>query len=605
MNTHKLAMEPNEAGSSYLMHLDLISKTIEAWLHYIPMTAGLAECLEAVTALADNEMESFKKLTSKSIHLERVSKQDDLKTNTAKHKSNILHTPSMSSFKSLATLDIYMTPLDKVDDALSVSGALRHLVNTQQDTSPTLNMPQTNKRARTPDKNMRINRSPRRSARLSCSAKKVTTQRLDPFASDGPSTSGCVKRQKTQISDSQEVHHPTHRLPTASPSPSQSARIVPPTPEIDLHLSKSVKKRTILVTEVSAIHKASLVLFNTLTKGSCTQFNPDELLSHPVTFSSTGEPRIHEKLFTTNKGTIWYQPQIFNFLTISTSLPPVGILIHERYLWETIKFFHKPSPHFLERSMHYVLAALVLIGTDANRILPATQIPHQAAMSSGTRNAVTCWHHFKELSSLQSNKIVDEKSATPGGCIEDLDRLIMLIYTMIETFASIWASTTLDEEISRLTNLIASAESPKSAEALTTLKDELTATRSQIVISPNNLPALASFLCCGVKGLMIFPKDKHTFGPLRAINFLLVTADLTKQGQTVEEPIWKRTQAYIVDFMKGVIQSSREWVPCEVNRYHLAKALFLDFSDFFLARDIRKIPIPTTRNYKVSDKECS
>ncbi|EGG01755.1 uncharacterized protein MELLADRAFT_110629 [Melampsora larici-populina 98AG31] len=639
------AMEPNEAGSSYLMHLDLISKTIEAWLHYIPMTAGLAECLEAVTALADNEMESFKKLTSKSIHLERVSKQDDLKTNTAKHKSNILHTPSMSSFKSLATLDIYMTPLDKVDDALSVSGALRHLVNTQQDTSPTLNMPQTNKRARTPDKNIRINRSPRRSARLSCSAKKVTTQRLDPFASDGPSTSGCVKRQKTQSSDSQEVHHPTHRLPTASPSPSQSARIVPPTPEvhssnvrsqeientlnllrtrssppcpsvadksnslwnqkIDLHLSESVKKRTILVTEVSAIHKASLVLFNTLTKGSCTQFDPDELLSHPVTFSSTGEPRIHEKLFTTNKGTIWYQPQIFNFLTISTSSPPVGILIHERYLWETIKFFHKPSPHFLERSMHYVLAALVLIGTDANRILPATQIPHQAAMSSGTRNAVTCWHHFKELSSLQSNKIVDEKSATPGGCIEDLDRLIMLIYTMIETFTSIWASTTLDEEISRLTNLIASAESPKSAEALTTLKDELTATRSQIVISPNNLPALASFLCCGVKGLMIFPKDKHTFGPLRAINFLLVTADLTKQGQTVEEPIWKRTQAYIVDFMKGVIQSSREWVPCEVNRYHLAKALFLDFSDFFLARDIRKIPIPTTRNYKVLDKECS
>lgn len=267
--------------------------------------------------------------------------------------------------------------------------------------------------------------------------------------------------------------------------------------------------------------------------------------------------------------------------------------------------FHSPNPRFLERSTHYVLAALVLIGTDANRNLPAPEIPHEASMSFGSRHAVTCWQHFKELLSLQSDKIVDKNSTSPGGRIGDLDRFIALIYSMIETFASIWASTTLDEEIATLTNLIASAASLDSAEAFTARKAELTITRSQITITQKNIPALVSFLCCGVRGLMIYPKDQHTFGPLRAINFLLVTGGLADKGQAVEETIWKRTQSYIVDFMKGVIQSSKEWVPCELNRYHLAKALFLDFSDFFLARGIRKIPIPTTRYYKVAPNECT
>jgi hypothetical protein len=135
---------------------------------------------------------------------------------------------------------------------------------------------------------------------------------------------------------------------------------------------------------------------------------------------------------------------------------------------------------------------------------------------------------------------------------------------MIETFASIWASTTLDEEIAQSKNLIASASSTESAEAFTTRHKELIQTRKQVAVSPKNLPTLVSFLCCGVRGLMIHPKDHHTFGPLRAIKFLLVTGDLAKQDQGVEEPIWRRTQSYIVGFMNGVIQSSKDWVPCEL-----------------------------------------
>lgn len=186
-----------------------------------------------------------------------------------------------------------------------------------------------NKRGRAPDDDDSTekdwaNPSPHRSARLSCRAKQLEIDGIDPFTHPTLSAMRRVKKQKTQTSANQDDEAPTHSLPTASPqilpshvhSPRHSnlssstsittthipvaSFLVGNEPnsfwnkKIDLYLSESVKKQTILSTEVPAIHKASLVLLNALAKGSCTQFDPDELLSHPVTFSSSGEPRIRE-----------------------------------------------------------------------------------------------------------------------------------------------------------------------------------------------------------------------------------------------------------------------------------------------------------------------
>ncbi|EGG10350.1 uncharacterized protein MELLADRAFT_60535 [Melampsora larici-populina 98AG31] len=631
--------QPGETNPSrYLMDLDLISKTIEDWLQSIPMTAGLAKCLEAVTEIAENEMESFKKIAShlKRFHIE--SRGDELRIDSARQTKIIPQMPSMTPLNSTPPK---LATSYKLNSVPSVPETLRQQFKTQPDlSSPTPNMPGfghsttvlyrstfidnsssslleggerelARKGGRKPDENESTDRSRRHSARLACSRKKLPSPEMDSSTSSGPSKPRRFRIQDIETAANDESQPPAFRVDTPSPGPGERTNLSAQTAsinenglnnpssvasplvadepksfwiqKIDLYRSESVQRQAVLSSEIAAIHEASLVLLNALTLGSCTQFDPDELLSHPVTFSTLGQPRIHQQLFTPSKGTIWYQPQIFNFRTISTSSPSKEVPIHERYLWDTIKVFHNPTYTLLERGMHYVLAALVLIGTDADRIRPSKKVSHKASMSRGTRNAITCWQHFKELSSLRLDKLQDTESASRESCIQDLDRFIVSIYTMIETFASIWATTTLDDEIATCTNHIANSAQPDSAEAFAARKEELIKTRAQITISHQNLSVLASFLCSGVKGLMIYPKDKHTLSPLRAINFLLVTRHLSKPGQSVEEPIWKRTQAYIVNFMKAVIQSKEEWVPCELNRDHLAKALFLDFSNYFLA----------------------
>lgn len=173
---------------------------------------------------------------------------------------------------------------------------------------------------------------------------------------------------------------------------------------------------------------------------------------------------------------------------------------------------------------------------------------------------------------------------------------------MVETFASIWASTSLKDDIEATKKSIKESRHIEDAKSLTLGLEQMNKARSQIKVEYSNLPALVGFLCSGVKGLMVYPTDVRVFGPLRALNFLLVTSHLAQCGESVSEPIWKRTQSYIVGFFKSVIQSTENWVPQELNRYHLAKALFLDFADYCISRDMTVISIPKCRNYKVNEK---
>jgi hypothetical protein len=173
---------------------------------------------------------------------------------------------------------------------------------------------------------------------------------------------------------------------------------------------------------------------------------------------------------------------------------------------------------------------------------------------------------------------------------------------MVEMFASIWASTSLKADIEATEQSIKESQSSEDIASLTLGMEQLKKACSQIKPEYNNLPALVAFLCSGVKGLMVYPTDIRAFGPIRAVNFLLVTSHLAQCDDSISEPIWKRTQSYIVSFLKSVTQSAGEWVPHELNRYHLAKALFLDFSDYCISRDMTEIPIPKSRNYKVNNK---
>jgi hypothetical protein len=246
-----------------------------------------------------------------------------------------------------------------------------------------------------------------------------------------------------------------------------------------------------------------------------------------------------------------------------------------------------------------------LIGSDAEKPHFSKEIPEVVPVSHGARTAFSCWHHYKTLSSLRWAKIGAKKAeVSVDGCIEDLDKLIATIYTMVETFASIWAFTSLKADIEVAEQYIKECQPIEDIDALNSGIEQLKKAHSQIKLEYSNLPALVGFLCSGVKGLMVYPTDIRVFSPLRAVNFLLVTSHFARCDESISEPVWKRTQSYIVSFLKAVIQPTEEWVPQELNRYHLAKALFLDFSDYCIARNMNttEIFIPKCRNYKINDK---
>ncbi|KAH9813659.1 hypothetical protein DFH28DRAFT_1128311 [Melampsora americana] len=94
----------------------------------------MAECVQGATDLADIYMEH-------QIPLEQFPLgKKELEVNTAYHNSILMNTPPMPSFnKSTSMLEIYLTPLDKIDNGLNVPKALRHLVNNKSNTfAPTL-----------------------------------------------------------------------------------------------------------------------------------------------------------------------------------------------------------------------------------------------------------------------------------------------------------------------------------------------------------------------------------------------------------------------------------------------------------------------------------
>ncbi|EGG00996.1 uncharacterized protein MELLADRAFT_67382 [Melampsora larici-populina 98AG31] len=370
----------------------------------------------------------------------------------------------------------------------------------------------------------------------------------------------------------------------------------------------------IIPAEVKKIHSAALALLQALVRGSPVSFDPEEVLPQAVTFDSRQDHGIrmwcqrtdNRRLFYASEQTSWYKPDIFDFDIIDQNESPKDIPIHERYLWDTFRMFHNPTPTFVERGMHYVMAAVVLVGMDCNNRLILEQSPSTISnppLAQTSLNAISCWHHYKRLAYIREKTIQDNQSNLSSGCIKDLDRLIASIYSLVVAFASIWASVTLDADIEACNNLISTAISQDMVSRLTVQKGELLKARNEVDIEHSNLQPLVSFLCSGVTGLMIYPKDKNVFSTLRAVNFLLVTSELMKLNHSFSDPVWRRTQSYIVQFLKDLVLSAGQWEPRELNRYHLAKALFLDFAGFWLAQNISKIPIPKSRNYKITDKE--
>ena len=95
---------------------------------------------------------------------------------------------------------------------------------------------------------------------------------------------------------------------------------------------------------------------------------------------------------------------------------------------------------------------------------------------------------------------------------------------------------------------------------------------------------LAAYLVAGVRGLLMIPSNMKHFPLSHSLELIsLVSRSIELQPQEVDEPIWKRTNSYIVQLIQTFFFLPTQCTPSQISRFTLAKCLVLDFSDHWLA----------------------
>lgn len=207
--------------------------------------------------------------------------------------------------------------------------------------------------------------------------------------------------------------------------------------------------------------------------------------------------------------------------------------------------------------------------------LPLNYIfPEVAHPNKNVSQSLEAAHHFKHLhETKKQTQYVSE-------CLEVMSSMVNRIYTLLEAVASLRAKYHHSVHLSR---------SPlNNQDQLLAEYEDMTRELGTGTLSSGVFGPLVAFLVSGVKGLMIYPNDKQRFGALKLSHFL-VLVDKINGTKSIEEPIWKYTQQYILDtiqhvfFAKGFDPSNLNdvgWQECQFSKMQLAKALEVDLYNF-------------------------
>lgn len=281
----------------------------------------------------------------------------------------------------------------------------------------------------------------------------------------------------------------------------------------------------------------------------------------------------------------WHRDDIFNFDQINSDHKPDGPEDYgQKYLREVLSAFNKPNNLLLQRGVKYILASIALVGREADPPPPPADFTDAPKLAPAVKEALNSAHFYK---SMQTNITQKSKAlvAVDAGAIDQLTLLCNDIYSVCQGISSIRS------------RLLQFQSNPNTAALANDLDYDAFANLIKCDINPANMAPLVALLTGGVKCLMTYPRSGTPIKKFKLIHFLIMM-DQLHQNKPIEEPIWKRTQAYILEcimgglFPKGIdksvltdgLSNDHSWAPVDCKRWNLAHAIHLDFREYCISR---------------------
>jgi hypothetical protein len=272
----------------------------------------------------------------------------------------------------------------------------------------------------------------------------------------------------------------------------------------------------------------------------------------------------------------WHRHDVFNLGLPEFQLPSLpDDDTQTTYVSDMLGLFYNPSQKRINQGVRTIVAGVTFARMDTselplNYIFPEVEHPNKNVSQS-----LEAAHHFKHLhETKKQTQYVSE-------CLEVMSNMVNRIYTLLEAVASLRAKYHHSVHLSR---------SPlNNQEQLLAEYEDMTRKLGTGTLSSGVFGPLVAFLVSGVKGLMIYPNDKQRFGALKLSHFV-VLVDKINGTKSIEEPIWKYTQQYILETIEHVFFAAKGfdpsnlndvgWQECQFSKMQLAKALEVDLYNF-------------------------
>lgn len=237
-----------------------------------------------------------------------------------------------------------------------------------------------------------------------------------------------------------------------------------------------------------------------------------------------------------------------------------------------------------------MFAAVALVGPDI-RPEPATQPPLPAA--SDLEFDLKCIECFLEFSSfkkfgkrpvagLPSNsdtlQQIDDGSTKVD--LKPLTNLVTTVYDILVNYAMIQAHckiTSKHKEGSTEKELVQQENG---------IKMRLETFKKKHQLNRMCYSAITGFMVSGVRGLFFLPSNHQKIQINGCLQLLTLSAKLVDlKEMVVKDPIWKRTNNLICSILELAFLKKHSFYEVQVNRYEVAKALALDFGDFWASNN--------------------
>lgn len=245
-----------------------------------------------------------------------------------------------------------------------------------------------------------------------------------------------------------------------------------------------------------------------------------------------------------------------------------------------MQLFYQTPLSRCEKAIRIVLAAVAYVNMESPSLPKPPQLTTASFPNEAIEKGLKGAHHFRHLQNQSEDDIT-------RACVQIMLHLQKAVYAIFEAIIAIRTNYRHHQHLNQF-------PAHKHQDILANF-EALTAEIGAGSLPARILGPSIAFLCCGVKGLLLWPKDTSSrWGQVKLGHFVMLT-DQLHQNQPINEPIWKHTQTYILDLIEaalfpngfeksradfGNIASDDQWHHKECSKLLLAKAIQMDLANF-------------------------